>query len=179
MRILLRALAAAAALLAAACAGLTERLPGETPVFEFTARFAARYQGEAASGQLAWRHAAERDEVLISSPFGQGLARVTRRDGVVTLATADDRRYSAVDAEALTEEVLGFRLPLRGLADWVRARPAPGAPAETQRAPDGRLLELAQHGWRIEYQAYEAGRPARLRLSYPGLELRLAISEWR
>jgi outer membrane lipoprotein LolB len=137
-------------------------------VFEFTARFAARYQGEAASGQLAWRHGAGSDEVLISSPFGQGLARVTRRDGEVTLITADDRRYAASDAETLTEEVLGFRLPLRGL----------GAPAETQRAPDGRLLELAQHGWTIEYQEYAAGRPARLRLRYPGLELRLAIQQW-
>lgn len=179
MSILLRALVAAVALLAAACAQLTALAPGETPVFEFTARFAARYQGEAASGQLAWRHGAGRDEVLISSPFGQGLARVTRRDGVVTLVTADDRHYAAADAETLTEEVLGFRLPLRGLADWVRAQPAPGAPAEVRRAADGRLLELAQHGWRIEYQAYEAGRPARLRLRYPGLELRLAISEWR
>lgn len=179
MSILLRALVAAAALLAAACAELSARRPGEAPVFEFTARFAARYQGEAASGQLAWRHGAEGDEVLISSPFGQGLARVTRRDGVVTLVTADDRRYAAADAETLTEEVLGFRLPLRGLADWVRAQPAPGAPAEARWAADGRLLELAQHGWSIEYQAYDAGRPARLRLRYPGLELRLAISEWR
>jgi outer membrane lipoprotein LolB len=174
----LRALAAAAALLAAACAELSARLPGETPVFEFTARFAARYQGEAASGQLAWRHGAGSDEVLISSPFGQGLARVTRRDGEVTLITADDRRYAASDAETLTEEVLGFRLPLRGLADWVRAQPARGAPAEARRAPDGRLLELAQHGWTIEYQEYAAGRPARLRLRYPGLELRLAIQQW-
>lgn len=175
----LRALAAAAALLATACAQLTERLPGETPAFELTARFAARYQDEAASGQLAWRHGAERDEVLISSPIGQGVARVTRSGGVVTLVTADDRRYAAQDAETLTEEVLGFRLPLRGLADWVRAQPAPGAPAEARHGPDGRLLELAQHGWTIEYLAYEAGRPARLRLRYPGLELRLAISQWR
>jgi outer membrane lipoprotein LolB len=175
----LRVLAVAAALLTAACAELTARVPGESVEFEFTARFAARYRDEAASGQLAWRHDAARDEVLISSPFGQGLARVTRRDGLVTLVTADDKRYSAADAESLTEEVLGFRLPLDGLADWVRARPAPGAPANTRRAPDGRLLALEQLGWQVEYQEYEAGRPARLRLRYPGLELRLAISEWK
>lgn len=179
MKSLLRALAVAAPLLAAGCAGLTAREPGESIEFEFTARFAASYRDEAAAGQLAWRHDAARDEVLISSSFGQGLARVTRRDGRVTLVTADDKRYSAADAESLTEEVLGFRLPLAGLADWVRARPAPGAPARTQRAPDGRLLSLEQLGWQVEYQEYEAGRPARLRLRYPGLELRLAISEWK
>jgi outer membrane lipoprotein LolB len=117
--------------------------------------------------------------VLISSPFGQGLARVTRRDALVTLVTADDRRYTAADAETLTEEVLGFRLPLAGLADWVRARPADGAPAQATYDGEGRLATLEQRGWTIEYQEYAAGRPARLRLRYPGLELRLAISAWR
>jgi len=75
--------------------------------------------------------------------------------------------------------VLGFRLPLRGLADWVRARPATDAPAQAEYAQDGRLLSLEQHGWRIEYLGYEGGRPTRLKLNYPGLELRLAIGEWR
>jgi outer membrane lipoprotein LolB len=179
MTALRAALALAAALAAAGCAELATRAPGERVEFEFTARFAARYGGEAASGQLAWRHHAERDEVLISSPLGQGLARVTRRESGVTLVTADDRRYTAADAEALTEQVLGFRLPLAGLASWVRARPAADSPARTEYAPDGRLAALEQQGWRIEYQAYEGGRPARMRLSYPGLELRIAVSEWR
>ncbi|MDH4172768.1 MAG: lipoprotein insertase outer membrane protein LolB [Betaproteobacteria bacterium] len=179
MNPVLRVLAVAAALAAAACAELTARTPGERVEFEFTARFAAQYRGEAASGQLAWRHDAARDEVLISSPFGQGLARVTRRDALVTLVTADDRRYTAADAESLTEEVLGFRLPLMGLADWVRARPADGAPARSTYDAQGRLAALEQHGWTIEYQEYASERPARLRLRYPGMELRLAISAWR
>ncbi|MEO8717476.1 MAG: lipoprotein insertase outer membrane protein LolB [Burkholderiales bacterium] len=179
MNPVLRAFAVAAALAAAGCAGLTERAPGESVEFELTARFAARYRDDAAAGQLAWRHDVARDEVLISSPFGQGLARVTRRDALVTLVTADDRRYSAADAETLTEEVLGFRLPLLGLADWVRARPAAGSPSQSTYAADGRLATLEQQGWRIDYLEYEAGRPARLRLRYPGLELRLAISEWK
>jgi outer membrane lipoprotein LolB len=175
----LRVLAVAAALAAAACAELTARAPGEHVEFELTARFAAHYRGEAASGQLAWRHDAARDEVLINSPFGQGVARVTRQAAGATLVLADARRYSAPDAESLTEQVLGFRLPLKGLADWVRARPAADSPARTELGPDGRLAVLEQAGWRVEYQAYEAGRPARLRLRYPGLDLRIAISQWK
>ena len=171
--------AAAVAVIAAGCAELTARAPGESVEFELSARFAARYGAEAASGQLAWRHDAARDEVLLSSPLGQGLARVTRQASGATLVTADDRRYAAADAETLTEQVLGFRLPLRGLADWVRARPAAGAPARTEYTPEGRLAVLEQFGWRVEYQAYDGGKPARLRLSYPGLELRIAVSEWK
>jgi outer membrane lipoprotein LolB len=175
----LRALAAVAALGVAGCAGLTERAPGQAVEFELTARFAARYRDDAASGQLAWRHDAGRDEVLLSSPLGQGVARVTRGPEGATLVLSDDRRFSAPDAETLTEQVLGFRLPLRGLADWVRARPESGAPAQTEMGAQGRPASIEQRGWRIEYQAYEAGRPSRLRLTYPGLELRLAISEWK
>jgi outer membrane lipoprotein LolB len=178
MKPLLRVLAVVAALLCAACAELS-RAPDGGFEFELTGRFAARYRDEAASGILAWRHRAAHDEVLLSSPFGQGLARISREGEAVTLVAGDDKRYSAADAETLTEQVLGFRLPLKGLAYWVRARPATDAPAAAEYAQDGRLLSLEQHGWRIEYSSYEGARPTRLKLLYPGLELRLAISEWK
>jgi outer membrane lipoprotein LolB len=168
----------AAAVWLAACAQLPQSPEGAYE-FEMTARFAARYRDEAASGLLAWRHRATADDVLLSSSFGQGLARITREGDAVVLVAGDDRRYAAADAETLTEEVLGFRLPLRGLADWVRARPAADAPARTEYAQDGRLLWLEQHGWRVEYLAFESARPTRLKLNYPGLELRLAIGEWK
>jgi outer membrane lipoprotein LolB len=178
MKPLLRVLAVVAALLCAACAELS-RAPDGGFEFELTGRFAARYRDEAATGILAWRHRAAHDEVLLSSPFGQGLARISREGDAVTLVAGDDKRYSAADAETLTEQVLGFRLPLKGLAYWVRARPATDAPAAAEYAQDGRLLSLEQHGWRIEYSSYEGARPTRLKLLYPGLELRLAISEWK
>lgn len=173
-----RSILAVAAALLAACAQLPEAPEGAYE-FELSARFAARYRDEAASGLLAWRHRAGADDVLLSSPFGQGLAHISRSGDAVTLVAGDNRRYAAADAETLTEQVLGFRLPLRGLADWVRGRPATDAPAQAEYAHDGRLLSLEQHGWRIEYLGYEGARPARLKLNYPGLELRLAISEWK
>lgn len=178
MKPLLRVLAVVAALLCAACAELP-RAPAGVVEFELSGRFAARYRDEAASGLLSWRHQAGRDDLLLSTPFGQGLARISRDGEAVTLVAGDGKRYTAADAETLTEQVLGFRLPLRGLADWVRARPATDAPAAAEYAQDGRLLSLEQHGWRIEYSNYEGARPTRLKLSYPGLELRLAISEWK
>ena len=173
-----KAALAALIALAAGCAELPS-VPGERYDFELTARFAARYRDEAASGTLLWQHRAARDEMMLSSPFGQGLARISRDGESVILVAGDDKRYSAADAETLTEQVLGFRLPLRGLTDWVRARPATDAPAQAEYATDGRLLSLEQHGWRIEYMAYEGIQPKRLKLNYPGLELRLAITEWK
>ncbi len=174
-----RLLALAAALLATACAAPELAPPAGPAEFEIAARIAVRYGGEALTANLAWRHGAAADDLLITSPLGQGIARIARREGETTLSTPEPREYRAADPEALTEQVLGFRLPLAGLADWVRARAAPG-PSRARRDTAGRLAELEQSGWRIEYLEYDAAaRPARLRLSYPGVELRLAIASWK
>lgn len=172
--------AVAALLLLAACSTPGFLLPGADNEFELAGRIAVRYRDDAGTGNIAWRHGARSDEMLLTTPFGQGVARLVRMETEITLTTQDGREYRAADAEALTEQVLGFRLPLVGLAEWVRGRPAP-APAPTRQRADaaGRLAELDQAGWRIEYQEYQGSLPSRLKLSFPGVELRLAISEWK
>jgi outer membrane lipoprotein LolB len=167
-----------AVLMAGACAQLETKAPQDIE-FDLSGRLAARYRDEAFTGNIAWRHARSADEMLITSPMGAGVARLVREGDKVVLTTAEPREYSAADAEALTEEVLGFRVPLSGLADWVRGRPSTESPASAEYAPDGRLLSLQQQGWNIEYLDYQGARPSRLRLTYPGIELRLAISEWK
>jgi outer membrane lipoprotein LolB len=152
-------------LLLGACAHVEVKAPEGPLDFELAGRLAARYRDEAFSGMLTWRHATDGDEMLISTPMGQGIARIVRQGDAVVLTTSEGREYSDRDGEALTERVLGFRLPLGGLADWVRGRPAPA---------------LEERGWRVEYQDRDGqGRPTRLRVTYPGVELRLAIAEWK
>lgn len=153
----------ALALLAAGCAH--EIKPPHGPLdFDLAGRIAARYGNEAFTGNISWRHARSGDELLISTPTGQGVAQILRQGDAVLLKTAQGREYRAADSESLTERVLGFRLPIEGLAEWVRGLPAP---------------ELERRGWRVEYQERDAQqRPTRMRLTYPGIELRLAISQW-
>lgn len=181
-----RALALAWLFVLSACAGLEFERQADARGFELSGRIAVRYGSEASGGQLRWRHDRDGDEMLISSPLGQGLARILSDGEMVTLTTANGREYRAADAEALTERVLGFRVPLAGLSDWVQGRPAPAAqgPARARRDDQGRLAVLEQAGWRIEYLAYSSvpdsqDLPTRLRLTYPAIELRLAIGEWR
>ena len=165
-------------LVVGACAQLQTRAP-EDLEFNLSGRLAARYGKDAFTGNLAWQHGKSADELLISSSLGAGVARIVRtREGVV-LTTAQPKEYRASDPETLTEEVLGFRLPLGGLADWVRGRPSAGAPSESERDANGRLAKLRQRGWDIEYLEYRGDLPSRLRLTYPGIELRLAITEWK
>jgi outer membrane lipoprotein LolB len=151
-------------LLLAACAQVEVKPPAGPLEFDLSGRIAARYRDDAFSGLLTWRHAADGDEMLISTPMGQGLARIVRQGEAVVVTTAEGREFSDRDGEALTERVLGFRLPLAGLADWVRGRPAPA---------------LEARGWKVEYQERDTeNRPTRLRVTYPGVELRLVISTW-
>ena len=176
----LRVIALLAAFALPGCAELQRVAPEESVQFELAGRIATRYRDEAASGNVAWRHARDSDELLITTPVGSSLARVVRTGSEVVLTTADQREYRAGDAEALTEQVLGFRVPLTGLSDWVRGRPVDGPPATVTRDPLGRLASLEQSGWNVEYQGFRAdGLPVRLKLTYPGIELRLAIHDWK
>ena len=174
--------AGAALLLVSACAAPGFLLPAADAEFELAGRIAVSYRDDAGSGNIAWRHAPSSDEMLLTTPLGQGVARLVRAQGAIVLTTQDGREFRAADAESLTEQVLGFRVPIVDLADWVRGRaarePAP-APLRERRDAAGRLVELEQAGWRVEYLAYEGALPSRLRLNFPGVELRLAISEWR
>jgi outer membrane lipoprotein LolB len=167
----------AVAALLAACAALPEPSPPPPGGFELSGRVAVHHPKDAASGKIFWRHSDDADELLITSPLGQGIARINRERDEYRLVTGDNQLYRASDAESLTEQALGWRLPLAGLPDWVRGRASPGRPAETRRNASG-VLELRQDGWRIVYEEFREGRPFRLRLSRDDLEIRLIVDRW-
>lgn len=148
----------------AACAQI-EIKPPEGPLeFSLAGRIAARSGKESFTGNISWRHARGGDEMLISTPTGQGVAQIVRQGDAVLLKTSEPREYRAADSEELTERVLGFRLPIEGLAETVQGRPSPA---------------LEARGWKVEYQEYDAQRrPTRLRLTNGGAEVRLAIHQW-
>ena len=180
MKHLLSALAFLSAFAVSGCAGLRPLADQETIEFELNGRIATRVKEEAAAGIVAWRHSKASDELLITTPVGSSVARIVRTGNEVVLTTAEPRDYRANDAEALTEQVLGFRLPLAGLTEWVRGKAVEGSQATVVRDGQGRISGLDQNGWHVEYQEYRPdGLPTRLKLTYPGIEIRLAIHDWK
>ena len=152
------------AVLLAACAQVELKPPEGALEFSLAGRIAARSGKDAFTGNIAWRHARDGDEMLITTPTGQGVAQIIRQGDAVVLKTSEPREYRAADSEELTERVLGFRLPIEGLAETVQGKPSP--------ALEGR-------GWKVEYQEFdEQRRPTRLRLTNAGAEVRLAIHQW-
>jgi outer membrane lipoprotein LolB len=159
-----RAVALLFAAFLAACTHV-ELKPPEGPLeFSLAGRIAARSGKDAFTGNIAWRHARDGDEMLITTPTGQGVAQIIRQGDAVVLKTSEPREYRAADSEELTQRVLGFRLPIEGLAETVQGKPSPSI--------EGR-------GWKVEYQEFDdQRRPTRLRLTNAGAEVRLAIHQW-
>ncbi len=167
-----------------ACASLPDLLPSHVAVdFELEGRAAVRYGSEGGSTRIIWRHGFNTDDVQINGPLGQGIARISRNDTLVVLRTAEGQEFRAADAESLTESVLGWRLPLTGLADWVRGRPVANRPSRVERDAQGRVSEIFQDEWQINYPAWNESIPARITLFREGekgrIELRLVIDRWK
>ncbi len=169
----------------AGCASL--RATPDTPpprealtAFSLEGRFSLRHEDKNYSGRLSWRHSGANNELLLSSPFGQGMAEITTSDRGARLTTSDGKVYSAADAETLTRQVLGYPLPLARLTDWVRGRGMAAGLAELDAY--ARPLRLQHEDWTIDYtydsddaQAPPSGIFAE---RSGGLELRLRIDEW-
>jgi outer membrane lipoprotein LolB len=149
-------------------------------VFLLEGRFSLRQEEQNHAGRLSWRHTAGGDELLLASPFGQGIAEIVATSGQATLTTSDGKVFVASDVPSLTEEVLGYRLPLAQISDWVRGRAANAEVLE--RDALGRPWQLRHADWRIEY-AYDGDDPLALPVRVfaerlGAFELRLRIDEW-
>ena len=185
-----RAVAAVGAAMLCAC---TPAMIGQPPPasavaarasFELTGRLSARHGDHALAAGFHWTHERERDELDLSSPLGQTIARLSGDASGVRLQGSDGRIETASDWTSLTTRALGWPLPVEGLAFWIQGLPREGAPAAVERGSDGLPATLRQDGWNIVYQAFERGgdgvpRPQRLTLDYPDVELRIAVDSWR
>jgi outer membrane lipoprotein LolB len=152
------------------------------PNWTLQGRIGIKTDEQSLSGQIHWLHRTDRDEVLMTSPLGQGVARIERDADGVTLEVPNQPARHASDAESLTREALGYGLPVSGLAWWVQARPAPGSPFEATHDADGRIEQLKQDGWVIDYLQYSADaprRPRKLVVAREGLEIRLVADDWQ
>ncbi len=120
---------------------------------------------------------------MLRTPLGQGVAELRGGPAGMELRNAEGRLYRAADADALVRQALGLELPLRGLAWWVVGQPRPAATYHATANADGRLGELEQDGWHIDFSRYAASNgyvlPGKL-VARRGneLEVRLVVDAW-
>jgi outer membrane lipoprotein LolB len=158
--------------------------PAALAAFDVTGHMSVRHGSAGLAASFRWSHVNERDELQLASPLGQTVALLSGDASQVRLQAADGRVSTADGWGALTEQGLGWPLPVQGLSFWIQGIPRPGAPSSVEAGDDGRAAVLRQDGWTIVYLAYAqaadaAWRPSRLTLSYPDVELRIAIDRWQ
>jgi outer membrane lipoprotein LolB len=158
-------------------------LPAALDAFDVSGRLSASHGSEGVTANFQWRHQGTRDDLELVSPLGQTIAVLTGDSAGARLQTSDGRVLTAQSWTKLTEQGLGWPLPVDGLTYWIQGVPRPGVPFRTEPDEAGRVAVLHQEGWTILYPAYvavgDASRPSRITADYPAMELRLAIDRWR
>lgn len=172
-----------------ACAARAPVVSGDAPprqrdslhAFTLAGRFSLRHEGRSYVGRLNWRHHGDRNELLLSSPFGQGIAEIVSDAEGARLTSSDGSVQSAATADELLQSVVAYPLSLGKLLDWLRGRHPDGSKLVLD--PLGRPLHLRHEDWRIDYE-YDQDDPQALpgRLFVEregGFALRLRIDEWQ
>jgi len=97
------------------------------------------------------------------SPLGSTIARFEtdpREARLLVPSGGGVRVEHGTDARALSEQVLGWSLPVEGMADWVEGRPSPARPyLPLEATGDG--ARFVQDGWSVTVEPPAQGRPGR------------------
>lgn len=159
------------AALVAACASPAPPMADPSPVVPdfWSGRFAVTWSEndyqpteDRANGRFELLTRGDRSILDLTSPLGQTIARVTIDPLEATLVTGDGTRRSAASADALTEEVFGWRIPLADLPRWFS-----GQIAQPERFEGERPTAGTDNGWSVRFEAFSASGPRRLALQWP------------
>lgn len=136
--------------------------------FVLSGRLALRRGERSDHLRFDWEHSPDADNLLLTTPLGQGVARVRRDADGASLETADGRHHAAADWQSMTQKVFGVVLPLDDLPEWLRgARPA---------------REGEVDGWQVRVTEVAPSRQRRLfprvlEVRKDDIELRLVVDE--
>ena len=141
-------------------------------------------QRENVSGRFNLEIRGPQQIVELASPLGTTVARVEIEPGGARATGAQMQEVRGADADTLTQQLLGWPLPVSGLVDWIEGRPVPTRVAHVERE-GGRVVLLEQDGWTIRLPEYSeaTARPRRLVLerpaaaNTPSVVLRLIVDE--
>jgi outer membrane lipoprotein LolB len=177
-------LAGVLALALAGCATVPPTAPDRLYTGRFSVVATTGDKRETVSGRFNVEVRGTRQTIDLATPLGTTVARIeVGPDGARASGPGVDE-VRGPDADALTEQMLGWRLPVNGMSEWIEGRPAPGRPARVQRDGDRPVL-IEQDGWTVRLsETFPAtGRPRLIVLERPasslapGVVLRLVVDD--
>ena len=112
------------------------------------------------------------ETVDVNTPLGSTVGQLCRDDLGVLAVDSKGQKFEAATPDELSEQLLGYRLPIAHLAVWANGEWVNGQPHRIET--DGTLV---QAGWRIRRSLNEDGSPRVLVLDNGQLNLRLVFSD--
>jgi outer membrane lipoprotein LolB len=136
----------AASLALTACASLAPPAPQASWSGRFSASARLPERTESFSGNFRLEERPGAVTLDLNSPLGTTLLRVEQDERGARASGPDGLSVSGTDAGALSEQLLGVRLPVAGLPYWIDGRPSPSG-----LAPGGRDsgADFRQDGWSV------------------------------
>ena len=158
-------------------AALDRSMDGRTIEGRLSVRYKtlATDKEESLSGRFVWTSSGEDLELSLLDPLGQTVALIRSGATRSSITFRDGRVVDGATPESVTEQTLGWAVPLHGLRYWLEG--------ETDRASDVTTLSdgrLRQDNWSIRFSGDEP-LPKRIDLYYPGppaeVDLRLVVDQ--
>jgi outer membrane lipoprotein LolB len=146
-------------------------------------RVAVRTGEDGWNAHFDWHQQGQDYLIRLRGPFGQGAVELQGNGRGVWLKRADQPAVFALDPETLLEQQTGWQLPVAGLSSWLRGLPVAELDGDLHWDGQGRLLQLRQNGWQIDYSRYqEQGNlqlPQKFKLERDTVKVRFVIDDWQ
>ena len=150
--------------------------------WQIQGKLSLRRQDEALTGYLTWKQHADRYDLFIAGPFGQGASRLKGTADSATLTLPGKDPVQGSSATHLMQRYMGWHFPVEDLRYWVKAQASPHSSASLQKDDNGLVSQLRQHQWLVQFSRYkqygDTWLPGRIKMSGYGFKFTLAIKQW-
>jgi len=151
-------------------------------LWEFTGRIGVRDDKESHSSRIRWQQQGDRYVINLWGTLNAGATEIVGRPGEVILQQEGKSPLTAVTAEDLVYDQLGYELPVAQLSFWIKGMPAPGVEGSPSFNAEHHLIALEQDGWLVQYLGYTnyatESLPTRIRIEKPPLRLDFVRLDW-
>jgi outer membrane lipoprotein LolB len=158
--------------------------------WQLKGRVAGKSNNQGFRAGVQWQQKQDNFVIDLHGPLGRKVAIITAAQGNVQLKTSKGENFQANDPEELMQRLFGYSLPVNGLQHWLLGIPDPSPSsgqgsgqtrAELVLDEKGRLQQLKQAGWVIDYKRYHESvpaLPALIQISNPTLNANIKVDAW-
>ena len=138
---------------------------------------------DSVTGYMDWKQKHDKYDLYIAGPLGQGSTRIKGNKNKAELTLPGWKSpQSAVSAESLMKQHLGWSFPISDVQFWVKGQPSPNASFTAIYDEHGLLKTLTQYGWTIEYKRFSPQKnywlPGLVKVQGRDLRFVFSIKEW-